>query len=182
MIPELDASSNAAKLLVRFRLHPVKDEKASRLEGRLVAKDVEYIEIRVPGQRDTVDRPVRESDKVEYGAAYQAWKANAASGGMLGTPLSELPGIAKSQVLELEYFGCRTVEQLAGMSDAALKNVGPILDLRTKAQAWLKVAKDNAHFDQFAAALKEKDGEIDALKKQMKDLVERFEAKDKPKK
>lgn len=171
MIPELDLTQKTDVLLVRFGLHPVKDEAKSAAEGRPVFVDTEYIEIRVPGQRDIVHRPVRESDKHEFAQQYARFKMNAASGGEIGTPLTEAPFLVKSQVLELEHFGCRTVEQLAGMSDGALKNVGPIMELRTKARNYLQAASSNAPLSAMEAALKAKDAELETLKKQVAEIA-----------
>lgn len=185
MIPELDAVPQSTSLLVRFGLHPVlnplKTNGGTIIEngkevvipaaGRPIFDDVEYIEIRIPGQKDTVHRPVREHDKHEFALQYAKWKANAASGGEIGTLLSTVPFLTKGQVLELEHFGCKTVEQLAGMSDSAAQNIGPILSLRTKAQNYLLAAKGNAPLAQMEAKAQAQAEELDLLKRQMAELL-----------
>lgn len=171
MIPELDVAAKNTELAVSFELYPVKNEQKSLLEGRPIVEDVEYIRIRIPGQRDEIHRALRESDKKRFPLQYAAWKANAQTGGQVGTLLSDAPFVSKAQVIELEFFGCKTVEQLAGMSDAAAQNVGPIRELRAKAQAWLKAAQGNAPLEQMHAALKQKDEELQALKATVDQLV-----------
>ena len=178
-IAELDGPQAAEKLFVRFDFRAVKNEAKSAEEGRAVFEDREYVEIMVPGDRgNAIHREVRDEDKQRFAPAYAAWKANAASGGLVGTPLEHWPMVTKAEVEELKYFKCFTVEQLAGMSDGNLRNVGPFLDLRRKAQAFVQAAKDAAPVAKLAAELEARDAEIAALKAQMADIVRRLPKKE----
>lgn len=155
---------------VRFHHKPVKDEEASIREGRPIFRSVEYIEKRTPGDKtNVIDRPASEADKREFAQAYAAWKAGAEKQ-MSGTPLAMWPPIAAEQVLELQHFGVRTVEELAGMSDAVMGNIGPLRTLREQAKAWLQAAAGHAPISQLQAKLEEKDGEMRALRQQMEEM------------
>ena len=46
-------SAEDRKLLVKFFIKPREDRHASLKEGRPVFKDVEYIDIKIPGSRNT---------------------------------------------------------------------------------------------------------------------------------
>ena len=59
-------------LLVKFYHHSVKSERESSIEGRPVFKEKEYIDIRVPGQRDSVIRPASQRDKDRFPRHYAA--------------------------------------------------------------------------------------------------------------
>jgi hypothetical protein len=174
-IAELDGAQVSEKLFVRFDVRPVKNDTVSAKEGRPIFEDREYIEIMVPGDRgNTVHREVRDEDKQRFAPAYRAWKADAASGGLVGTPLEHWPLIAKSEVEELKYFKCHTVEQLAGMSDGNLNNVGPLTELRRKAQAFVQAAKEAAPVAKLTAELEQRDQKIAALQQQLDDIVKRL--------
>lgn len=127
---------------VQFFYEPVKNDKKSREAGRLVCEDVEYYEIRIPGDRDVRRGPVTDRERQKFPRRYAAFKAQENQDAVVGLPLKEWPLIeSKSMVEELRFVGVRTVEHLAGLSDQALKQLGPgWLEWRTKAQDWLKKA------------------------------------------
>ena len=118
------------RVFVQFNVQPLQDEKASKEAGRPVFKDTEFIRIVVPGDKQNiVHRPVNPDDPEKYRDAYQAFKRGV-SDAVSGTPLAEWPLVTRSQVEELGYFGVRSVEQLANVSDGNLKNMGPYIALR----------------------------------------------------
>jgi hypothetical protein len=140
--------------------------------GYPVHDEVEYIEIAVPGDKtNLIHRPIRADDKKKFAKAYAAWKSDAAQA-QQGMPLSELPGISRAQVEDLKYFKVFTVEQLAGLTDGNAQNIGPILALRRKATAYLERAKGNATENRIQAQLKERDNEVDTLKRQREEQGE----------
>ncbi len=182
MIPELDAAQNE-KMFVQFSMHAVKDEARSAAEGRPIFAEKEYIAIQAPGDRaNAVHRAVREEDKTRFSAAYRSFEANREGGGLVGTPLKDWPQLDTAQVQELAYFKCFTVEQLAGMSDSNLRNVGPILDLRKKAQAWLEMTKSAAPIADLQSQLDAKSAQFEALQKQVAVMAAALEAQGKAKK
>lgn len=151
----------------RFHMQARKDEKASSAAGRPIFTDVEYVEIHVPGDKlNIIHRPARPKDKKRFAGAYRAFKAGQEQG-VAGTPLAEWPQVTRSQVEELKYHGVHTVEQLAAVTDGNVQNIGPILALRAKAQAYLEAARVGAP----SAALAERDARIAALESKLEALV-----------
>ena len=155
-------------LLVRFYMKPVQDKAASAKEGRPIFKEKEYIEIRVPGSRHPqAARPVTYRDKQRFHRHYEAYKARKELA-VEGTVLSEWPAITRSQVQELEFFGVKTVEQLASVADSKLKNFAGLGRLKQVAVAWLEESKSE---DTLKQENKEMKGEIEELKAQMAHLL-----------
>jgi hypothetical protein len=142
--------------------------------GRPIYKDVEYIEITIPGDRNNIpDRPVTDLDRRKFAEQYKAWKAGDEEQ-LVGTPLAKWPGITRSQVEELRYFHVRTVEQLADVSDSNAQSMGPILKLRQRARDFLEASKGTAPLEAVRAQLQAKESENDALKKQLDQVQERL--------
>jgi hypothetical protein len=128
----------------RFHQKSVQDQAASDVAGRPVYRDVVYLEKRVPGDRlVTIDRPMRESDKMEFHEQWQRYEAGL-SEKPEGQPLAEWPQVSRSQVEELAYFRVRTVEELAKVPDSASGPMGPLFPLRDKARAYLDRAAAGA--------------------------------------
>lgn len=166
-------SRDTEGLSVRFEKRPKRNEKASLEAGRPIYDEVDYIEIRAPGDKDNiVHRPVTESDKLRFATQYRRWQSTGGDGEALtGTPLAEWPAVSRSQVEELRYFGVRTVEQLAAVTDGNLKNVGPLLMLRQKARDFVAKAKDEAPMAQMRDELAAKDMRIAHLEAQMAEVL-----------
>lgn len=154
-LPELDAGleelAAAAmgqpmreNLAVRFFIEPMMHEQKSRDAGRDIFEDTEMVEIRTPGDRDVIRRPVSAEDKKRFAPLYVAFRRNESQEAVEGFPLKEWASISRSQAAELAHFGIRTVEHLAGAPDANLQQIGPLMALRQKARDWLAAAKDNA--------------------------------------
>lgn len=163
--------TKASGVYIRFHKEPVRSKAKSEAAGRPIFDEVEYIEIRTPGDKtNIVDRPVTEADRRQYAAQYRAWKAGDDEQ-LSGTPLAQWPSVTRAQVEELRYFGVRTVEQLAAMSDGNLQNVGPIRALRQQAIDFLEAARGNAPLTTLRAELAKRDNELDALRKQVEALT-----------
>lgn len=163
----LKQQQEAERLFVRFSVEARKDEAASLEAGRPVFKDVEYIEIMVPGDRQNIiHRPVRETDKEKFSKAYAAWKQGLAEPSQ-GTPLSQWPQVTRAQVEELAFYGIRTVEHLAGVSFANAQKLGTVQRHIKAAQDWLAAAKDSAHVAQLRAENEALRNEMEVLKEQM---------------
>lgn len=155
---------------VRFETRPVHNAAKSTEEGRPIYDATEYIEIRVPGDKQNiVHRPVRDADRQKYAQQYAAWKAGEKQE-VSGTPLSMWPPIRAEQVLELQHFGVRTVEELAGVADSNLTNLGPYRTLRDQAKAWMEAAKGHAPVARLAAENEALRLEVAGLREQMKGL------------
>lgn len=168
---ERNQDGENGKVYVQFGMYPRKDELKSQAEGRPIFEDVEYVKIMVPGDlSNIIHRPALPEDKRRFAAQYAAFKSGAAEQ-LQGTPLKEWPAISRGHVEELAHFKVQTVEQLAGLADALIMNIGPIQALKQKAIDWLAQAKGSAPLAQMRAQLAEKDAETALLKKQVEELV-----------
>jgi hypothetical protein len=168
---ERDQEGENGRVFVQFGLHPRKNEDKSREEGRPIFEDVEYVKIMVPGDlSNIVHRPVQERDRRRFATQYRAFKSGEEQR-VEGTPLKEWPAISRGQVEELAHFNVRTVEQLAGLADGLIKNIGPIQAIKQKAIDWIAQAKGGAPLDKMRSELAEKDAENALLRKQLEEQV-----------
>jgi hypothetical protein len=136
-----EAAGDAA-LLVRFytKAYRVMTDAGPKWEKR------ERIAIRVPGDK-TLETHHNVSDviKERFPRQYEAWKAGADAETAGGWPLEKWPELDVAQIEELRAARVRTVEQLAGMSDANLGKLGPgWRPVRQAAQDFLEAAKSSA--------------------------------------
>lgn len=158
-------------LHVSFSRNAVPDQEASEREGRPIYKEVDWIVIRVPGSRDTVERKVRESDKMRFPKQWAAFQAGKSQEAVVGTPLSAWPGVTRAQVEEFAFFGVKTVEQLAEMPDQHLQKFMGGQALRQRAKDFIAAAKDAAPLAQLRSEVEKRDADIEALKAQVASLL-----------
>lgn len=162
------------KLFIKMFMHPKQNVRASKEEGRPIFEDTEYIEIMQPGNKDSIIcRPITQQDKLRFAIHYQNFK-NQNLDVQVGTPLSEVAWISKSQIEELKYFGCRTVEQLAGMTDANSQAFAGLLTLKQKAQAWLEEA-EKGQAASVIDRLQDMRNELDTAKETIQAQAERIQ-------
>jgi len=174
---------------VRFEIRPMEDRAASEAAGHYVAKNVEFALITPPYSKDCVEQvctdwlkqldenvnagrlPAQWRD--QYKQSYAAWK----SGNEIpenGTPIKGWPVISPAQQQNLIAINVRTVEDLALMNDEGVTRYGMgAMDLRNKAQAWLKSAKDSGAITIQNANLK---AQMDALQSNFAILQEKYAA------
>ena len=140
-------------LLVRFYMHPAQDKAASVEEGRPIFKEVPYIHIMQPGNKESIiHRKATDMDKTRFAEHFRKFEARESQETSNGTPLSEWPGVTRSQAEELKFWNVVTVEQLVGMSDTNAQNFRGMGELRKRAKAFLEVSKENAGAEALAAA------------------------------
>lgn len=168
MLPPIETYSSSQNydraLHVHFDLHPQIQQEESAKQGRPIYKDVEYVQIMSPGDpKSVVHREVREDDRYRFQDRYRAFKENRQDI-LDGTPLAAWGLVTKSQIEELAYFKVRTVEQLASLSDLGAQNIGPVLKLREAARDFVERTKGNAPFLQLQAQAEQQQMEIEALK------------------
>ncbi|AAK94385.1 hypothetical protein Mx8p50 [Myxococcus phage Mx8] len=167
--------AGADRLFVQFGMHAKRDEEETTKAGRPVFKDVEYIRIVVPGDRNNdIFRPATDEDRGLYRRQYEAFLAGK-SDVQVGTPLKEWPAITRAEVENLAYFKIVTVEQLAAVPDALLQKIGPVRALVEKAKDCVKRAEGNAPSEQLRAELDTKNNELATLRQQLKEQGERIE-------
>lgn len=149
---------------VRFVIDTVKNDKKSLEAGRPIFDEVEICEVRIPGDKDVRRNIVSDRERERYPKQYLAFKAGADQDSVSGTPLTELTWLSAANREEAKYFGVKTVEQLAEMSDASLQRLGPgWVTQRQKARDYLLKAKDNALLNRLREELAERDSRINAL-------------------
>ena len=159
------------KLLVKFFTKSREDPAATRDAGRPVFKDVEYIDIKIPGNRRSgACRPAGEADKKRFPRHYEAFKQRTEAP-IEGTPLSEWPIVSRSMAEEMAFFHVKTVEQLASMSDTNGQNFMGINTLKAKAKAWLERSKKGADEARLTSELEKRDLKIAALEEKLNALA-----------
>ena len=135
-------------LLVKFFMDAALDSVASKDAGRPIFKDVEWIDIRIPGNRDNVViRQARDKDKQRFPRHYAAFQQRTAGQEkIVGTLLSAwpYPAMTPARVKELDFHNIRTVEQLAGTNDSSGKNLPGFHAMKQAAKAYLALAKEQA--------------------------------------
>lgn len=176
---------------VRFELRPVEDRAATLASenGVPVMRDIEMALVTPPYSKDCVELIAPEWLKqmdVEVSAGrlpaawrdmyrqqYEAWKKGEEMP-VNGTPVKRWPILTPAQVINLTNLGFFTVEDVAGMNDEGMRRYGMgALDLKNKAVAWLKSAKDSGAVTQENAALK---AQVAALEEQNELLREQNKA------
>lgn len=163
-----------AKLLVKFYVKSKKDAQRSKDEGRAIFKDVEYIDIRIPGSRDGAARPASHQDKQRFPKHYQAFKERAEVVEE-GTPLSEWPPISRSTAEEMAFFNIKTVEQLASVNDTVAGQFMGAQMFKQKAKAWLEAAKEDLTVEKLTKELKKRDKLLETMQGQLDKLTARMD-------
>ena len=164
------------KLLVKFFVKPREDKAATLKAGRPMFSDVEYIDIRIPGNRTGgACRPASHADKQRFPRHYAAFKQRIEAP-LEGTPLAEWPMVTRSQVEEFSFHNIKTVEHLAELSDTHASNFMGINALKKKAKTWLESAGKTAD----AAAIAERDEKIATLEAKIDMLMAKMDGDDEP--
>ena len=145
--------ANDDHLLVRFYMHPARDKAESVKEGRPIFKEVAYVHIMQPGNKESIiHRKATDMDIARFAEHWRKFKAREDQTATNGTPLIEWPGITRSQAEELKFYNVLTLEQLVGMSDTNAQNFRGMGELKKRATAFLEVSKENAGAEALAAA------------------------------
>lgn len=159
------------KLYVEFFREPIMQPAKSREAGRAVYEERDFVRIHVPGDKTTVCvEPMHEMNLQRFRARYDKWKAGQGEA-VVGTPLSALPGMTPSKVEEYKFFKIVTVEQLAEANDQLGQKFMSFQSDKSRAKAFLEVAKGNAPIEKMNAELAKRDEEIETLKAQMSALM-----------
>lgn len=157
---------------VVFERRAIEDRAASMANGRYMTKDEDFAVITPIGSKDRIPRLVKEwfinldqqvqEDRLpaawrdQYKAAYAAWKRGEEVP-LSGTPIKGWAVLSPSQQQNILGADIRTVEDLAQANDEAMKRIGMgALELKEKAQAWLKSAGSAGVVAQESAGLKAK--------------------------
>lgn len=169
------------QLLVKFFVKQVENKAESLKEGRPIFRDVEYIDIKVPGNRTGgASRPAQFRDKQRFPRHYEAFKSRQEMP-TEGTPLAEWPLMSRSQVEELAFYNVKTVEQLVAMTDTNAGQFMGIRALQAKAKTWLDKTDETARINEIESLKTTNDEQaetINSLQSQMTDLMAKFEKLD----
>lgn len=143
--PEFVGAHNPdTRLSVRFYVRPIRNMFESEKQKKDVFNDVEYVEIKVPGDMlNVIDTPAQQHHKDRFPLQWAHFQNTQGKGGELGTPLSEWGDLTPAQVEELRHLKFYTVEHIANASDAHISNIGMLSGMsaykfRDKARAFLK--------------------------------------------
>ena len=162
------------QLLVKFFYKTRPDAVETQRQGRPIFKEVEYIDIKVPGDRGTgVCRPARLKDRQRFPRHYAAFK-NRVEAPTVGTPLSEWARIPRSAVEQLSYANVKTVEQLATLADEYAGQIQGGYGYKKMAKEFLAEVEGNKASE-----------ELDDLREQnrlLKQRLDALESNKKPKK
>lgn len=172
--PGMNQQGQGGRLYVQFSSEAVLNQELTEKEGRPVHSEEEFITIIVPGDRDTIHRPVRITDREQYAAQYAAFK-NKQEQPVTGTLLSVLPFLTKSQVADLNAANVRTAEQLAAMSDVLAQKFMGMNNLRRRAKDFLDAAAGNAPIERLNSELEKRDNTIATLQKALDDQGKKIE-------
>ncbi|MBO9441380.1 hypothetical protein J7363_04700 [Phaeobacter italicus] len=138
---------------VEFFMHAVPNPRETKAQGRPIYEDKEYIRIRFPAdnKRELVASAHEKhynphaKEQMTYAErfkpAYDAFKSDGDLEGVHGTPLVELTILTAAKRAELVAQNIKTVEQLAGLPDNAIKKLGMgTRDLVDSAKTYLERA------------------------------------------
>jgi len=165
-------------LLVKFYYKSRQDKEASTKECRPMFKEVEYVDIKIPGNRGAgACRPATDADKNRFPDHYRAFKDRTETAQDMGMPLVEWPAISRSRCEELSFFNVKTVEQLATMADTQCGQFMGLTSLREKAKQWLTNAEKEKPLWEADQKNRELQGQIDELKDTVSSLIEQVESK-----
>ncbi len=164
-------SEEDKKLLVKFFMRPRPDAAATIAEGRPIFHDIEYVDIKIPGDRTGgACRPATHRDKQRFAEHYRLFKQRIEVP-IDGTPLAEWPLVTRSLAEELAFHNVKTVEHLATMADV---NVGKFMGLgvlKAKAVKWLEQSSEESKVHALQEQLAERDERIDRLEEQMEKML-----------
>jgi hypothetical protein len=177
--------ADAPHVHVEFYTQPVERPAKSREAGRPIFEDEEFIKLQIVGDpKSTWIAPAHQPTERDretgqeitpaqkYAEHYRYFKANMDQQAAGGTPLTEVPWLTASRREELKALKIFTVEGLAGLDGTMLQRIGMGgRELKNQAQAWLDKAAGSANSAQMAAELAARDEQIEALQRQMADLI-----------
>lgn len=171
---EAGAPDHVAAIAVGFGMLAVENPKLSSAAGHPVFMDREHFKGVVPGDKNTVScRYSTDKDRQRFPKAYAAFKQRETTP-IQGMPIEQWPQVTRAQALNFKTMHVFTVEALAEVHDGHIDKLGQnARELRTKAKAFLDLAKDTAAAQKSAAENEQLRNQIAELTRQMTDLASR---------
>lgn len=162
-----------------FKLDQVQDEAASQMAGRPIYREVERVEILMPGGFNQPVFNVTDAHRQRWPREYEAFKKGQEVA-IEGTPIDHWAFLSRAMVHELKALNVFTVEQCATLSDTALQRIGMGgRQIRNAAVAYLDDAAAMAQTSQLTAEnerLSQRVAELDAQVRSMNDLLAQIHA------
>ncbi len=170
---EAGAPQNIPQLGVGFFMRPVQHAKQSKLAGHPVFVDREWFVCVIPGDKNSrIERPASDTDKKRFPVTYAAFRATEQQAQVTGFRIEEWPQISRAQAWTFKAAHIYTVEALAEVSDANVDKLGQSgRELRSKAQAFVAMAKDTAAVQAIKAESDRKDATLADMQRQINDLA-----------
>lgn len=177
MIMEREAGmrDDVPQVGVGFCLYPLEDQAESEVAGRPIFKDVEFIKIQVPGDRESIYfQPATKDHQRRFPKAYAMFKEHSAIA-QQGTPIEQWPAITRGLALTFKAAGIPTVEALAEVHDGNLEKLGHQgRDWRSKARGYLAQSADTAAAQKLEREKQQLLDMIAELRGQIRDLAARL--------
>lgn len=186
---------------VKFERRGIEDREQSLLQGRYMEKSIDFAVITPIGSKDRIPREVKSwfvaleqqarEERIpeewvrQYKQAYESWKKGEEIPPN-GAPIKGWAVLSPAQQANVISANVLTVEDLAQINDEGMKRIGMgALELRDKAIAWLRSAKDSGQATQANAALQARirqlesnievlHGQISELKAENESLVQQI--------
>lgn len=168
---EAGAPEHVAAIAVGFGMLPMQSQRESDKAGHPVFVDKEFFSARVPGDKNTHSlRISTDKDRQRFPRAYAAFKERATTP-IQGMPIEQWPQITRGQALTLKAMHIHTVESLAEVHDGHIDKLGQnARELRTKAKAFLELAKNTAVEQKHAAENQQLKDQIAEMQRQIAEL------------
>lgn len=162
---------NNTGIFPKFLIKPVLNGAKTKEAGRPIYDDREFVEIVIAGDSKTcVSHKVTDEHRNRWHREYQAFKQGLESP-VDGTPLSEVPWLSASQVMELKALNIFNIEALANLPDTGINRIGMGgRELVKKAQAYIEAAKDGAALQKYAEENEKLKTDVKMLQDQIKEL------------
>lgn len=127
--------------------------------NRAYRKD--FIEIRVPGDARTVwDRPVTDIERRRFATQWQEYqnKQDQLGGGI---PIEQCPEIAEGMYDLLRHMNCKTVENIVGISDGLIQNLGMgARQMVERVRTWYALQTDKDKEERLRVEIEQRDKRI----------------------
>lgn len=178
-------SDQASALHIEFFMEAIESPAKTRLEGRPIFEDKEFVRVKFPGDNKRVHvAPAHEgyrrdpetnewvSYAQDYPRHYERFKQGL-SQATEGTPISELPFLMESKRAELRALNIHTAEQLASLDGSFLTRLGMGgRALKDQAAAYIARASGGALEARLAAENADLKDQMGLLQAQMRELME----------
>jgi hypothetical protein len=173
-VPDRLVKTSPADSMMRvvFYKRPILNEQKSAEIGRPWHDDVVYVKIKQqPGERDEVDRPAQDRDKMRWPAQWYAYAAGEDQVAE-GTPLAMLFPRHPAAIATLQSLGFYTAEQLVNASATASAAIGILgQDYVDFARKYLSDPTSGAAFHQVELENEQVKRDNDRMAKKIEELT-----------